>query len=135
MPTKRLYRSRDDQILGGVCAGIARYFDVDPTLVRLIFIAAFLAGGAGLLAYIVAWIIVPEEPVGHQLVDMDLADDIGVKNNGKNGERANYILGLAFIGIGVYFLMGNLLPRLDIGEYFWPAALIIAGAYLLTRKS
>lgn len=57
--TKRLYRSTKDKILGGVCGGVAEYFDVDPTIVRLIWILLTLAWGAGLLLYIIAWIIVP----------------------------------------------------------------------------
>tara|TARA_Y100000310_G_scaffold144893_3_gene144203 strand:+ start:25035 stop:25226 length:192 start_codon:yes stop_codon:yes gene_type:complete len=57
---KRLFRSRSDKILGGVCGGIAAYFSVDPVLIRLICIL-LLFSGAGLLAYIIAWIIVPLE--------------------------------------------------------------------------
>jgi len=58
---KRLFRSKKDRILGGVCAGVADYFDVDPTIVRLIWVLLTLAWGAGLLLYIIAWIIVPEQ--------------------------------------------------------------------------
>ncbi|MBI2124963.1 PspC domain-containing protein [Candidatus Woesearchaeota archaeon] len=62
-PIKRLYRSRRDKVLGGVCGGIAEYLDVDPVVVRLIWAIGTLASmGIGLLAYIIAWIIVPEEP-------------------------------------------------------------------------
>jgi phage shock protein C len=61
---KRLYRSRTDKILGGVCSGIAKYFEVDPTIIRLVAVALIFAGGSGILAYIIAWIIVPEEPSG-----------------------------------------------------------------------
>mgnify|MGYP001406526881 CR=1 FL=1 len=59
---KRLYRSRENKILGGVCGGIAEYFEVDPVLVRLLLIIVILAGGAGIIAYIIAWIIIPIEP-------------------------------------------------------------------------
>jgi len=59
---RRLYRSTRERILGGVAAGIADYFDVDPTLVRLAWILFALAGGSGVIAYIIAWIIIPEEP-------------------------------------------------------------------------
>ena len=60
---KRLYRSRTDRKLGGVCAGIAAYYDLDPTVVRLIAVATILLPGPSVIAYIVAWIIVPEEPL------------------------------------------------------------------------
>lgn len=59
---KRLYRSKKSRILGGVCGGIAEYFDVDPTLIRLAWILFTLAYGAGIIAYIIAWIIIPEKP-------------------------------------------------------------------------
>jgi phage shock protein PspC (stress-responsive transcriptional regulator) len=59
---KRLYRARDDHMIAGVCAGIAEYFDVDPTLIRIIFMLLALAGGPGLLAYLILWVIMPERP-------------------------------------------------------------------------
>ncbi|HLD40007.1 MAG TPA: PspC domain-containing protein [Candidatus Nanoarchaeia archaeon] len=60
---KRLYRSRKDKVVGGVCGGIAEYLDVDPVVVRLIWaIATLISMGLGILAYIIAWIIIPEEP-------------------------------------------------------------------------
>ena len=64
MAQKRLYRSRDNSMISGVCGGLAEYFDVDPTLVRLATVALIAAGGASILAYIVAWIIVPQKPLG-----------------------------------------------------------------------
>ena len=59
---KRLYRSKTNRIIAGVCSGIAEYFDIDPTLIRLLWLLFSLGGGAGVLAYIIAWIIIPEEP-------------------------------------------------------------------------
>jgi phage shock protein PspC (stress-responsive transcriptional regulator) len=61
--TKKLYRSRNNRMLGGVAAGVADYFAVDPTVVRLLFVIFALAGGPGLLAYLILWVIMPEEPV------------------------------------------------------------------------
>ena len=59
---KRLYRSKKERIIAGVCGGIAEYFNVDPTLVRLAWVVLALGWGTGVLAYIIAWIIVPENP-------------------------------------------------------------------------
>jgi phage shock protein C len=59
---KRLYRSKTNRIIAGVCSGIAEYFNVDPTLIRLLWLLFSLSGGAGVLAYFIAWIIIPEEP-------------------------------------------------------------------------
>jgi phage shock protein C len=61
---KRLYRSRTNRQLQGVCGGLGEYFNVDPTLVRLVLIALSLAGGPGFILYILLWAVVPEEPVG-----------------------------------------------------------------------
>lgn len=61
MEKRRLYRSESDQMLGGVCGGLAEYLDVDSTLVRLIFVALALMGGPGVLLYIIMLIIVPSE--------------------------------------------------------------------------
>lgn len=58
---KKLYRSRDNRMAGGVCAGLAKYFELDPTLVRL-GMAVLMVLGGGILIYIIAWVIVPEEP-------------------------------------------------------------------------
>jgi len=59
--TKRLYRSKKNRIIGGVCGGIAEYVNTDPTLIRLLWVLATLLWGAGLFAYIIAWIIIPEK--------------------------------------------------------------------------
>jgi len=59
---KKMYRSVEDRKIAGVCGGIGEYFDIDPTLVRLLAVALVLAGGSGVLAYILAWIIIPEAP-------------------------------------------------------------------------
>lgn len=58
---KRLYRSRTDRKLGGVCGGIAAYFNADPTIVRLITVLCILTG-LPILVYIIMWIVIPEEP-------------------------------------------------------------------------
>jgi phage shock protein C len=60
--TKRLYRSRNERMIGGVCAGLANYLNADPTLIRLLMVLFALAGGPGLLAYLILWIVVPLEP-------------------------------------------------------------------------
>lgn len=56
---RRLFRNPNDKMIGGVCSGIANYFDIDPVIVRLIMVVLFLGAGIGLLAYIIAWIVIP----------------------------------------------------------------------------
>lgn len=60
---RKLYRSRDDRMLSGVAAGLGEFLTLDPTIVRLLFVLSTLFGGAGLLIYLVMWIVVPEEPL------------------------------------------------------------------------
>ena len=59
---KRVYRSKKNKILAGVCGGIAEYFDVDPVLVRLLLVLLVLMGFAGIILYLVAWLLIPENP-------------------------------------------------------------------------
>ncbi len=59
---KRLYKSNSDRKLAGVCAGIAEYFNIDPTLIRLGWVFCTLFAGAGIVAYIIAAIVVPNKP-------------------------------------------------------------------------
>jgi phage shock protein C len=61
-PAKRLMRSSRDKKLGGVCAGLAEYFDLDPTIVRIVWLLAIFLGGTGLLLYLILWIALPLAP-------------------------------------------------------------------------
>ena len=60
---KKLYRSRNERMVAGVCGGISEYFEIDPTLVRLVFVAASLITGSGVLAYLICLILMPLEPL------------------------------------------------------------------------
>lgn len=61
-PYKKLYRARQESMIAGVCAGLAEYFGMDPTWMRLIFILFFFAGGAAFLLYLILWVVVPLNP-------------------------------------------------------------------------
>ena len=62
---RQLYRSRDNRMVGGICAGLGEYFNIDPTLIRLAFVFFSLIGFAGavLIAYLVMLVVIPEEPL------------------------------------------------------------------------
>ncbi len=62
MEGKRLYRARKERMIAGVCGGLAQYLGVDPSLVRLVFLLLGLTVGGGFLAYLICWIVIPEEP-------------------------------------------------------------------------
>ena len=62
---KRLYRSKNERMLGGVCAGLGEHFDIDPTVIRLVWaVITVLSIGTGVVVYIIAWILIPEEESG-----------------------------------------------------------------------
>ena len=60
--TKKLYRSKKDSMVAGVCGGIAEYLDVDATLIRLLWIFITFLGGSGIIAYLIAWVVIPNDP-------------------------------------------------------------------------
>ena len=59
---KKLYRSKTDKKIAGVCGGLAKYLNIDPTVIRLIWAIVVVCGGAGLLAYLICALVIPEEP-------------------------------------------------------------------------
>jgi phage shock protein C len=69
MNEKKLYRSRTDRMIGGVCGGLAEYFSIDTTIVRLIFVLLLLTGSAGFWIYVVLLLVVPEKPISTDVVD------------------------------------------------------------------
>jgi phage shock protein C len=60
--TRKLYRSKTDRKVAGICGGLAQYFNLDATLIRVLFVVLAVLGGSGLVIYLVMWIIVPNEP-------------------------------------------------------------------------
>jgi phage shock protein C len=65
-PNRKLYRSKTDRKLAGVCGGLAQYFNLDATLIRVLFVLLAVLGGSGLVLYLAMWIIVPNEPQSSQ---------------------------------------------------------------------
>jgi phage shock protein C len=63
-PTRKLYRSRTNRKLAGICGGLSQYFNVDATLLRVLFVLLAVLGGSGVILYLAMWIIVPQEPQG-----------------------------------------------------------------------
>ena len=61
-PPRKLYRSKTNRQLAGVCGGLAEHFNLDPTLIRVLFVLLAVLGGSGVILYVAMWIIVPKEP-------------------------------------------------------------------------
>ena len=149
MEAKRLTRSYNG-VIAGVCGGLGNYFNLDPVLVRAIFLLLFLVGGGGLLLYIILWIAVPRDGnyyTPYQDVNPPGNPGAGHEENktsatmpnnetsatSSNNNMTAYILGIAFILFGVMFLLHKLfyigLSRL------WPVSLIIVGLILIFAYS
>lgn len=114
-----LRRSRDERMIAGVAGGIATYFDVDPVLVRLAFVVLVLAGGSGVIVYLLAWLIIPEEEGAGARVRRAAVD----------GDTARLLLGGGLIVLGGVVLAQQFIPYF--GRIFWPLALIAGGAILI----
>lgn len=138
---KKLYRSREDRVIGGVCGGLADFFDIDSTWIRLGFILIVLAGGAGILAYIIAWIVIPEEPVrskrkaeeGEVIVEGEIEEEYADNStDDKNYDQRQKILGFILVILGVFFLIDRWLPFFR-WERFWPLLIVVLGLSLLIK--
>jgi len=136
---KKLYKSRENKVIDGVCGGIAEYFEVDPVLVRIIFVLFFFFGGSAILAYIIGVVIIPAKPSDIQETIKSKRVVAKEPQSGKN----TLLIGAIFIIIGLFFLMGNF-PFFDIYYYwikrhFWdillPAILILIGVSIVIKST
>lgn len=152
---KRLYRS-NNRMISGVCAGLAEYFNIDPVVVRAIFLGLIFAGGSGFIIYIILLIIVPERPKFDNYVEVDdkgeatVVDDkqptvenVNTESKAEKKERikstccsentrksAAIIAGVFFIFFGLFFLFRNFIPFLHF-KYLFPSFLVLLGIFLL----
>jgi len=145
MAKKRLYRSKKDHMIGGVCGGIAEYFNIDPVIVRVIAVVSIFANGIGLIAYLIAWIIIPQNP--EQASEKEegklrekaenIAQNIGkrLREGSDDNERKNsrIIGGLILLALGCLFLINNFLPWFNFSR-LWPLILIIIGLAILVSS-
>ncbi|MFN4111484.1 MAG: PspC domain-containing protein [Ignavibacteria bacterium] len=133
---KKLYRSRSNKIIGGVCGGIGDYFEVDPVLIRVLFVFLAFFHGSGLLLYLLLLIIVPQEPVVfdetiNKTTDED-QDNLQTDSNLVITKKrdAKTIFGFVLLILGFILLLDNLIPAFDL-ELTFPLILIMIGIYLI----
>jgi|YelNatPaOPRAMG01_1025707.scaffolds.fasta_scaffold08763_4 phage shock protein C len=113
---RRLYRSKKERVLLGVCGGIAEYFNVDPTLIRLIFVLLILVTGPLLpIFYIISALIIPEAPNGVSSNEEKKTEYVDVMRNIKTHEFWGWFL----LIIGIFLLLRNL------GWFFIPANIVL----------
>jgi phage shock protein PspC (stress-responsive transcriptional regulator) len=114
----RLYRSDTHRVMAGICGGLGEYFSVDPVWFRLGFVVLALAGGSGILVYLLMWLLVPRRPDGY------------VSSGVTPGSvTAGVVIGAVFVFAGAIALINTIAPGL--GQYFWPVVLLLGGLALL----
>jgi len=153
MERKRLFRSTTDKKIGGVCGGLAEYFDIDALLVRLLFIILVIVAGGGVLLYLILWIITPEQPVftgqaqSQPTMENPKENQEAPKDtyethpkaapekheSGERRHRGSLIGALVLITLGVLFLADEFIPHINFGD-LWPIILIVIGIGLLLNS-
>src|SRR5258707_5777446 len=101
--TRRLFRAHEGRWLGGVCAGLGRYFDLSPMIYRIAFVALALAGGTGVLLYIAAWLVIPEDGSADSIAGVELK---------KHRDRPRRLVGLGILGFVAILVLSE--------SHVWP---------------
>lgn len=147
---RKLERVRKDAVLGGVAAGMAEYFNIDKTIIRILWaLSLFLplppSFGWTIIIYVVMWVILPERDE-YQVHNMDgpaasneppRSINTIFNKSGDGGESSNNsmkVLGVLLLVMGAYMLLDEVDYWYEIRQYFWPVILIGIGAYLLLKQ-
>jgi phage shock protein PspC (stress-responsive transcriptional regulator) len=151
---KKLHRSQNDKILAGVCGGLAEYFGLDSTLVRLFFILIVALGGSGILLYALLWLIMPKTAGGEAIITeervkefagevKERAEEIKKDWQNKQPEKVpeeskggrGRVFGWVLLILGIAFLANNFMPYWVVHRLFsfWPRFFIVAGVLLIAR--
>jgi len=134
--SKRIYRSNTERVIGGVCGGVGEYFGVDPTWVRVLFVLSIFAKGLGLLAYLIAWIVIPREPTAAGVETapgaVPSAAPTGPGETPKRG--SGFLPGVILVALGGIFLMDRAFYWFDF-DYVWPLVIIGIGGALIYQAT
>ncbi len=145
---KRLYRSRKDKVISGVCGGIAEYFSLDSTIIRLVWVILVFLGGTGIVAYIIAAIIVPEEPEyarysvkdetsgeseAHQIEYEYEPEERKTEEVYEKNKKNRNAIGVILMLLGIFFFARRMFYWIDFA-YIWPLLLVGIGLYFIIKK-
>lgn len=140
-----LYRSETNKVIAGVAGGLGEYFDIEPTIIRILFVLMAVFGGSGLIIYLALWLIIPsksgnpkdsKEAIRSNIDDMKSTTESiahNLTNPGK--ENSRFWWAMIIIVLGFFFLMNNygLLDSFELDK-LWPLILIIFGLAIILRK-
>ena len=121
---KKLFRSNRNKVIAGVCGGIAEYFGVDPTIVRIIWLICILPGGIGLIAYIICWVAMPANANRYTSPFDEQQQTAG------DSEKNKRVLGIALIIIGAAFLLDRIFLWFDLNIII-PLGIIVVALIIL----
>ncbi|MCQ2307537.1 MAG: PspC domain-containing protein [Bacteroidales bacterium] len=131
MENKRFERSATNKVIGGVCAGLADYLNMDVTLVRVLFVVAALCGSFGFWLYVILWIVAPSRKVIGFNSQNDEPVEINVVEDEKKGfQKGAVVTAIILIGIGLLALIDNFMP-IDWIWKLWPVILIALGIVII----
>ncbi|MFC2106925.1 PspC domain-containing protein [Bacteroidota bacterium] len=135
-----LYRSRNDSWIGGVAGGIAKSLNLDPIIIRILFIVFVVVWGSGVLLYVILWIAIPLEIDNPQIysnmeenkkqTEQNVNSEPGSNPWDKPKNDGNLIAGLILIALGIIFLIIRFVPRIDFAD-LWPVILLAVGVALV----
>ncbi len=137
MKNKKVYRNHNDELIAGVCSGLAEYFEIDATLVRVIFVALGIGGGGGVLIYLILWLVIPRKDkikIEKEIEGKAKIIAKEIKKEVKTEKRPGDFFGVILVMIGGILLIEKIAPRFSDRDYFWPIILITLGFYLIFRK-
>ena len=115
---RRLYRSKSEQMVAGVCGGLGEYFALDPVWFRIGFVVLALGGGSGILIYLLMWVVIPPAPDGY-----------AASETGRGSLTGAAVVGVVFMIVGTIALLNTISPWL--GQYAWPIVFLLGGLALL----
>jgi phage shock protein C len=136
--TKVLKRLPKKGKISGVCAGIAEYFDMDVSIIRIIFVVLAFAAGSTIIIYIVLAIVLPVAGEDDKKKSLDeKIERFGEElTTGKENKEVRYFFGISLLAIGTWLLLGQFLPEVFAFRWdvFWPIVLIVLGVFIIFKK-
>lgn len=127
---KKLQRDTQNKVIGGVCSGLANYFDIDVAIVRVLFAIALLCFSTGFWIYLILWIVMPAGIATNDEATYVVAPDGSVTQPQNKGSMT---AGLILIGIGALGLLHRFVPQIS-WSTAWPIMIILLGVYLIVPR-
>ncbi|RKD29150.1 PspC domain-containing protein [Thermohalobacter berrensis] len=130
---KKLYRSTENKVIAGVCGGVAEYLDLDVTLVRILWVLISFAIGAGIIAYIICAIIIPERGKVQEVTNTEIVKKDNNTSSTEHSDRNKVLIGIILVLAGSIILIEKTFYWFDFDK-LWPIFLILGGLYIIYNQ-